>query len=46
MAPMELGLVIVTGELKATGTTRWTLVRDLALRAEAMAPVVARYRDR
>ena len=36
MAPMELGLVIVTGELKATGTTRWTLVRDLALRAEAM----------
>ena len=36
MPSLQVGLVIVTGELKATGTTRWTQVRDLALRAEEM----------
>ena len=36
MPSLLVGLVIVTGELKATGTTRWTQVRDLALRAEEM----------
>lgn len=36
MPALQIGLVIVTGELKATGTTRWTQVRDLALRAEEM----------
>ncbi len=36
MPSLQVGLVIVTGELKTTGTTRWTQVRDLALRAEEM----------
>lgn len=36
MPSLQVGLVIVTGELKATGTTRWTQVRDLALGAEEM----------
>ena len=36
MPSLLVGLVIVTGELKATGTTRWTQVRDHARRAEEM----------
>ena len=36
MPSLQVGLVIVTGELKATGTARWTEIRDLALRAQEM----------
>lgn len=36
MPSLQVGLVIVTGELKATGTARWTEIRDLAHRAEEM----------
>ena len=36
MPSMQVSLVIVTGELTATGTTRWTQIRELALRAEEM----------
>jgi hypothetical protein len=36
MPPMQLGRVIVTGELDASGTARWTQIRHPAIQAEEM----------